>query len=111
MNGAEPPSPWPGVRFFVSDGHTPAQLLPIFHDSRHELMFTGDVFPTSSHLRVPWLMAYDLEPLKTMEEKNCVLGWCRERSVWLAFPHDFRLAAAELDFANNRPLVARALEM
>lgn len=111
VDGDEPESPWEGIRWFVSEGHTPAQLLPIFEDDRSALMFTGDVFPTSSHLRPPWVMAYDNEPLKTLAEKKRILGWCREHGLRLAFPHDHRLAAAELDFANDRPLVACPLDL
>ncbi len=110
VDGPEPESPWPGVRFFVSNGHTPGQLLPIFGDTDDALMFTGDVIPTSSHLRVPWVMAYDLEPLKTIDEKKRILGWCREGGMRLAFPHDVRLGIAELDFGGNRALVARVLQ-
>ncbi len=111
VDGPEPDAPWDGVRFFISDGHTPAQLLPIFHDRRRQLIFTGDVFPTSSHLRVPWVMAYDLEPLKTINEKRRILGWCREHGMSLTFPHDIRLAGGEIDFANDRPLIARPLDL
>ncbi len=111
VEGIEPASPWPGVRLFVSDGHTPGQLLPIFHDTAHEMMFVGDLFPTSSHLRVPWLMAYDLEPLKTIDEKKRILEWCRGRGTWLAFPHDVRLGGAQVDFANNRPFIARTIKL
>ena len=111
VDGDEPPTPWEGVRFLVSHGHTPGQLLPIFHDGRQELLFTGDLLPTGNHLRVPWVMAYDLEPLRTMEEKKRLLRRCREHRTWLAFPHDRRLAGARLDFANDRPFVAAALNL
>lgn len=109
VDGVEPASPWGEVRFFVSDGHTPAQLLPIFDDGRTSLMHVGDVFPTSSHLRPAWVMAYDLEPLKTIDEKKRILSWCREKGLRLAFPHDARLGAAEIEFSNSRPIVTRTV--
>ncbi len=111
VDGAEPVAPWPGLRFFASDGHTPGQLLPIFSDGERSLMFTGDVFPTSSHLRPAWVMAYDLEPLKTIAEKKHILGWCRGNGLTLAFPHDHRLGGAVIDFANGKPFVAHPLDI
>ncbi len=111
VDGDTPDAPWPGVRFLVSDGHTPGQLLPVFLGDPYGLIFTGDMFPTSSHLRVPWVMAYDLEPLITIEEKKRVLQTCRERGARLAFPHDHRLGGGEIDFARDRPFVARPLSL
>jgi len=107
VDGDEPAAPWNGVRFLLSHGHTPYQLLPVFADRQRELAFTGDMFPTSSHLRPAWVMAYDLEPLKTIAEKNCLLQRCRDRGTWLAFPHDHRLGAGRIDFVNDRPFIAR----
>jgi glyoxylase-like metal-dependent hydrolase (beta-lactamase superfamily II) len=111
VDGDEPSAPWPGVRFMVSDGHTPGQLLPVFAGGGPDLIFTGDMFPTSSHLRVPWVMAYDVEPLKTIEEKKRVLCECRKLGVWLAFPHDHRLGGGEIGFAAGRPFIARPLDL
>jgi glyoxylase-like metal-dependent hydrolase (beta-lactamase superfamily II) len=111
VDGEEPEAPWGGVRFFVSHGHTPYQLLPVFFDDDRELIFTGDVFPTSSHLRVPYVMAYDLEPLKTIEEKKRILQRCKEHGAWLAFPHDHRLAGGRIDVAGKRPFVAKVSDL
>ena len=111
VEGEEPASPWEGIRFFVSRGHTVCQLLPVFRDDRRELLFTGDVFPTASHLRIPWVMAYDLEPLRTIEEKKRILGWCAERGMWLAFPHDHRTAGVRMDMTAGRPTVADSLDL
>ncbi len=111
VEGQSPDAPWPGVRFFVSNGHTPGQLLPIFSDDTRSLMFTGDAFPTSSHLRLAWVMAYDLEPLKTIAEKQRILRRCHDEGMALAFPHDHRLGGAEIDFAGTKPFVARTLAL
>lgn len=111
VDGDEPTAPWPGVRFMVSHGHSPGQLLPVFHDDEQELVLTGDVFPTSSHLRAPWVMAYDLEPLRTIEEKKRILKECRDGRTRLAFPHDDRLGGGEIEFANDRPFIAKPLDL
>ena len=56
-------------------------------------------------------MAYDLEPLKTIEEKKQILEECRDRRRSLAFPHDDRLGGGEIDFANDRPFIAKPLDL
>ncbi len=111
VEGDSPAAPWDGVRFMLSHGHTPYQLLPVFFDDSHELIWTGDAIPTASHLRVPWVMAYDNEPLKTISEKYAIFERVRQNDACLAFPHDHRLGGGELDFAKNKPFVARTLDL
>ncbi|GMU36959.1 MAG: MBL fold metallo-hydrolase [Phycisphaerae bacterium] len=103
--------PCEGVSWFVSDGHTRAQLLPVFHGDGGPLVFTGDVVPTAAHLPVPWVMAYDLEPLVTMREKEAIYARCRREGLKLAFPHDPHVAGVELEPAADKPIIARTLEL
>lgn len=111
VDGDAPPSPLEGVEWFLSHGHTPYQLLPVFVGDGVRLVFTGDVVPTVGHLRPPWVMAYDLYPLTTIAEKQ----WLYERAIrdgWLlAFPHDPKLGGVALDGVIDRPVVARTLDL
>ncbi len=99
----------PGVRWFVSCGHTFYQLLPVFFDARLALMFTGDVVPTAAHLRHAWVMAYDLQPLETIAEKHRIYAACRDEQWILAFPHDPAIAGARIAFERGHPVVAETL--
>jgi glyoxylase-like metal-dependent hydrolase (beta-lactamase superfamily II) len=103
VDGDPPPPPCDGVEWFVSNGHTPGQLLPIFFDEHALLMFVGDLIPTSAHLPVPWVMAYDLFPLTAIEEKKRVLDRCRDDGLLLAFPHDRRMGGARVSFGARYP--------
>ena len=44
--------------------------------------------PTSAHLPLPWIMAYDLEPLVTLETKRGLLAQAAEAGWTLIFEHD-----------------------
>jgi glyoxylase-like metal-dependent hydrolase (beta-lactamase superfamily II) len=113
VGGDQPLESPPGVEWFVSNGHTTGQLLPVFVDSDHdlELMFVGDAIPTVAHLRVPWVMAYDLYPLTTIAEKKAIYDRVRGRNTHLAFPHDPKVGGARLDLSASRPIVAAALDL
>jgi glyoxylase-like metal-dependent hydrolase (beta-lactamase superfamily II) len=53
-----------------------------------KLMFVADLIPTRHHLPLPWIIAYDLYPLTTLETKR---KWIAEfvRNGWIvAFGHD-----------------------
>jgi len=64
--------PWqlePGIHIDVAHGHTPGMQLVRIHDGALTLIHTADMIPTSSHVPVPYVMAYDNEPLLTAGEK------------------------------------------
>lgn len=78
----------PGVSVEVSDGHTQGQQMVRVSDGSTTLLYCGDVVPTSSHVRLPWLMGYDLHPLLLMEEKQKYIGASADGGWYLFFEHD-----------------------
>ncbi len=110
VEGEAPGPPMEGISWVLSHGHTPCMLLPLFEDPRAPLLFTGDMMPTSTHLPPLWVMAYDLEPLVTIEEKKRVLDMCRSGLV-LAFPHDRRLGGCSVDATGTRPKAGTPLDL
>jgi len=88
--------PIDGLEWFVSTGHTPYQIHPLLGTRDRRLLFAGDIVPTSQHLRLGWLMAYDVEPLATIQQKQMIYGRCLDEGLVLAFPHDPTLGGVEL---------------
>lgn len=76
------------IRLELVHGHTTGQQLPIISDSSKTLMYGGDLFPMKPHIPIPWVMAYDNEPLRSIEEKKRVLPWLLEREGMIFFEHD-----------------------
>jgi glyoxylase-like metal-dependent hydrolase (beta-lactamase superfamily II) len=111
VEGEAPPPPFPGVRWFVSNGHTPGQLLPLIEDGAAPLLFAGDMMPSSSHLGPAWVMAYDLYPMTTIAEKERVLAMCRSDSLRIAFCHDRLAGGATIAFDRERPRVDAVLDL
>lgn len=75
---------FPHVELFLFNGHTRAQQLPKISDGTTTVFFCADLFPTAAHLSLPWIMAYDNEPLVILREKQELLTKaCRER--WTLF--------------------------
>jgi glyoxylase-like metal-dependent hydrolase (beta-lactamase superfamily II) len=110
VRGDEPDPPMEGISWFLSSGHTPCLLLPLIEDPEAPLLFTGDMMPTSTHLPPLWTMAYDLEPLVTIEEKRKVLEMCRS-GLTLAFPHDRHLGGCSVDTEGRRPRCGPPLDL
>ncbi|RYY34845.1 MAG: MBL fold metallo-hydrolase [Sphingobacteriaceae bacterium] len=83
-----------GVRFadgfdlrFVY-GHTDAQMLPLIDYKGRKLMYMADLLPSVGHLPMPYVMAYDMFPLKTLAEKKAMLTEALENDYILYFEHD-----------------------
>ncbi len=90
-------SPFPGVSFVVVDGHTHAQQLPLVRGGDGALLFAADLVPTASHVPLLWIMAYDVEPLETVREKEAVLARAASEGWWLVFEHDTETACARIE--------------
>lgn len=79
---------FPGVDVLLANGHTEAQQLVKISGPEGTLVFVADLLPTSAHLRAPWIMAYDVRPLVTLDEKEAFLERAWEGGWHLFFEHD-----------------------
>src|SRR5262249_30880487 len=72
-----------GVSLLLSEGHAVAQQLVLVDGEQDgKLLYCGDVIPTRAHIPLPYVMAYDLYPLQTMEEKRALLAQALEED-WI----------------------------
>lgn len=94
----------PDLELLVVDGHTPGMQLLRVHGAPG-LVYCADLLPTHAHLPLAWVMGYDLEPLKVVEEKRRLYEWCGAGQNWLVFEHDPRVAAARIDASGRRPVL------
>jgi glyoxylase-like metal-dependent hydrolase (beta-lactamase superfamily II) len=84
----QPGELFPGIEFFFSNGHTTGMMLLLIHDPAMPLFYAADLVPTSAHVPVPWVMAYDLRPLTTIEEKKHFLARAAKENWGVVFEHD-----------------------
>jgi glyoxylase-like metal-dependent hydrolase (beta-lactamase superfamily II) len=86
----------PGVEVIRAPGHTGHMQCVRLRSGGKTAFFFSDLAPTVAHLSLPWIMAYDLYPLTTLEQKK---KWIPQvvRERWLAlFAHDANIPAAWL---------------
>jgi glyoxylase-like metal-dependent hydrolase (beta-lactamase superfamily II) len=82
----------PGISVRVTPGHVPYHQAVILRDRGETAAFVGDLFPTAAHLPLPWIMGYDLEPLRTLESKRAFLADAVSGGWRLIFEHDPKVA-------------------
>ena len=72
----------PGVHIRHVGGHTPGSQVLILRSGELACAVTGDLVCQTPHLRVPWNMAADIEPLRVFEQKAKLLDEA-ENHRWL----------------------------
>ncbi len=77
-----------GFSVFMCDGHTPGMMIPVIKYKDKTLVYAGDLIPTVAHLPVIWNMSYDIESLKTIDEKEQLLERALEGNYIIVFQHD-----------------------
>jgi glyoxylase-like metal-dependent hydrolase (beta-lactamase superfamily II) len=90
------------VRVRLTGGHTPGHQIVVIGTGNQSVVFCADLIPTVSHIRLPYIMSYDHQPLLTLEEKKMLLALALEENWILAFEHDPWLAACRLEEHNQR---------
>jgi glyoxylase-like metal-dependent hydrolase (beta-lactamase superfamily II) len=89
-----PQQPWPGIELFTADGHTRGQQLVRVSGDGATLYFVADLIPTASHVRIPFVMGYDVAAIETMAEKRALLERASRENAWICIEHDPVVALA-----------------
>ncbi|MBI3995812.1 MAG: MBL fold metallo-hydrolase [Nitrospirae bacterium] len=77
-----------GIRVLVTPGHTEFHQCALVESEGQKAIFLGDLIPMVSHLPYPYVMGYDLFPLKTLETKKKILQQSYDEHWLLIFQHD-----------------------
>jgi glyoxylase-like metal-dependent hydrolase (beta-lactamase superfamily II) len=78
-------------------GHTPGLMIPVIKYKDKTLVYTGDLIPTVAHIPLIWNMSYDVESLKTIDEKQAILTESLENNYILVFQHDEQTECCTLE--------------
>jgi glyoxylase-like metal-dependent hydrolase (beta-lactamase superfamily II) len=88
---------FPGFFVRMCYGHTPGLMIPVIKYKGKTLVYTGDLIPTIAHIPVLWNMSYDIEALKTIDEKEQLLKEALEGNYILVFQHDEHIECCTLE--------------
>ncbi|MBP8136568.1 MAG: MBL fold metallo-hydrolase [Candidatus Eisenbacteria bacterium] len=80
--------PWPGVEVITAEGHTRGQQLLRIEGGGQAVYYVADLIPTASHVRIPFVMGYDMAAIETMAEKRALLERAAAENAWVCLEHD-----------------------
>ncbi|MDP4114658.1 MAG: MBL fold metallo-hydrolase [Bacteroidota bacterium] len=89
----------------VLNGHTIGQQLVKISDDSSTLLFCADLIPFCSHINLPYIMSYDLQPLLTLLEKKKFLDLAYENNWYLFLEHDPLFEYITIDKKENKFIV------
>jgi len=78
----------PNIEIELSYGHTTGMMMPKIQDSSNTIIYVADLVPMAAHIPLPWVMAYDMHPVLTIEEKRMLLPKAVDENWHLFFEHD-----------------------
>jgi glyoxylase-like metal-dependent hydrolase (beta-lactamase superfamily II) len=98
----------PGVSVKVYPGHTQNMQAVMVKSGGHKACYISDLIPTSHHLDITWVMAYDLFPLETIESRKRVYAEAIPEQWLMVFTHEPGTPWAYVGKDDSGKLVARS---
>lgn len=87
------------IEAHVFYGHTHGMIAPLISLPNGEKVFYGaDLFPSSAHLKPHFVMSYDVEPLKTMQERETINKRAVEEGWWYFYEHDLHVEVSQVAY-------------
>ena len=92
----------PGISVKVYPGHTRHMQAVMIRDGGQTMCYISDLIPTTAHLDLTWVMAFDLFPLETIENRKKFYAEAIPGKWLVAFTHDPAIPWAYLGMEGNK---------
>jgi hypothetical protein len=76
-------------------------MLPQIKYKGRTIIFMADLLPSAGHIPIPYVMAYDMFPLTTLQEKKSFLKEAVENNYILFFEHDPKIECCDLQMTEK----------
>lgn len=77
-----------GVSVIMSTGHTKFHQSVLIESEGMKLFYPGDIMPTSMHVHLPWVMAYDMAPIESVNTRKKLIERAIDENWLIALEHD-----------------------
>lgn len=78
----------PGLDLVCLPGHTRGMQAVVIRSAGETACYISDIMPTHWHLKPSWVMAFDLFPLESIDNKHRILEQAVRERWLLVFTHD-----------------------
>jgi glyoxylase-like metal-dependent hydrolase (beta-lactamase superfamily II) len=99
----------PGISVKVFPGHTRNMQAVIVQSAGKTACYISDLIPTTAHLDITWVMAFDLFPLETIESRKQYYAQAMPEKWLTIFTHDPNVPWAYVERNGLGRMVAKNL--
>ncbi|MGC2194998.1 MAG: MBL fold metallo-hydrolase [Terriglobales bacterium] len=96
----------PGVSVKVFPGHTAHMQAVVVESGGKTACYISDLIPTSTHIDLTWVMAFDLYPLDTIDSRKRYYAQALPEKWLTVFTHDHAVPWAHIEKDSTGKLVA-----
>ncbi|HTE12635.1 MAG TPA: MBL fold metallo-hydrolase [Chitinophagaceae bacterium] len=89
------------LSLLMVSGHTDAMMLPVIKYNNKTIVYMADLLPSIGHIPLPYVMAYDMFPLTTLNEKKSFLNDAVANDYILFFEHDPKIECCTLQMTEK----------
>jgi len=89
------------LSLIMVSGHTDAMMLPVIKYNNKTIVYMADLLPSIGHIPLPYVMAYDMFPLTTLNEKKSFLNDAVANDYILFFEHDPKIECCTLQMTEK----------
>lgn len=94
-----------GIQVVDTGGHTRGHQVVLVSSEGQTALYSGDLIPTSSHLKTTYVAGVDLFPLETMERKEEMIQQAVEEGWLVFFGHDTEIDGGYLSRGDQGKVV------
>jgi glyoxylase-like metal-dependent hydrolase (beta-lactamase superfamily II) len=98
----------PGIRVEIFPGHTRDLQAIIIQSGGKTACYISDLIPTSAHLDLNWVMAFDLYPVESVESRKRYYARAIPENWLTMFTHDSQVPWTYLEKDERGKIVAKA---
>ena len=99
----------PGISVRIFPGHTENMQAVMIESGGQTACYISDLIPTTAHIDLTWVMAFDLCPLQTIDSRKRYYAQAIPQKWLTIFTHDHNVPWAYVEEAEKGRLVAKPL--
>ncbi len=97
----------PGIAVETFPGHTRQMMAVHVESGGRHACYIGDLLPTTAHLDVTWVLGYDLDPLRCIEERKRFYARAIPEQWLVLFTHDHHAPMGYVSWGEKKKPVFR----
>ncbi|MBE0478097.1 MBL fold metallo-hydrolase [Candidatus Aerophobetes bacterium] len=90
------------IRLIKTKAHSEGHQIVEITDNNKKVVYVSDLIPTSKHVHLPYIMAWDIDPVGVINKKKELLSKFAEEDYTVLWEHDVEYGYGKIGFENGK---------